>query len=168
MQYGDPRDARRAARDARRAAHRYARDMRRMNRYRYGGPASGFGVAFLIFLGVYLLTHAWVWLLIGFVVIIVLSTMWRRSNQSWYNPWQNGYQQSQPQQSEAPPQPYQSPRDAEQFYQDYERGYQPAPHETYEEGGSRYQYPPQAQAPDYQRYEGPQTQYPEQMPPMQQ
>jgi hypothetical protein len=66
----------------------------------------------------------------------------------------------QPRNGNAQPyyQPYQQP------YQPYQQGYQ-TPQETYTEAGQQYQYPDPS---NYEEYEQPQAQYPEQMPPMQQ
>ena len=56
---------------------------------------------------------------------------------------------------------YQPPAQVQQTYQPYDQGYQPV-RETYNEGEQQDQYPT---ASEYDQYEQPQAQYPEEMPP---
>ncbi|WP_220195912.1 hypothetical protein [Ktedonospora formicarum] len=177
MQYEDPRDARRAARDAQRASQRYSRDMwRAQQRYRRGRSWGGLTVVFFIFFGIFMFSHSWTWIVAGFIVLAIFSGVMRRSSQNWWGSQQSYYQPPQNQQqtpyrasqeAEQPYyQPYEGPKDVEQPYQPYEQGYQPTPSKSYTEGGSQRQY----SSVEYQEqeYEGPQTEYPEQMPPMKQ
>jgi hypothetical protein len=98
------------------------------------------------------------------IVLLAFGAMFRK--RVW------GYYQ-QPYQNNQPPYYNQSPN-TNQYYQQqpytpYQQGYQQTqkaeqPRETYQEGGRSRTYPQQEQ---YQEYEQPQAQYPEQMPPMQ-
>ena len=114
------------------------------------------GLVMLILLG--LIIRALLWpLLFGAGMWGIWSSMNNRSNQQPYQN-QQGYQDYQPYQQH---QPYQ------QGYQPYQQGYQPRQpaSETYQEGGRQYQYPQQSQ---YDQYEQPQAQYPQEMSPMEQ
>jgi hypothetical protein len=168
MWYGDPRDARRAARyarrNARRAAHYARRDARRAFRYGYGYGRPG-GMISLLFFGFLLLaifTHFWGFFIIGIIGLGVMLWLIRAGILS---AWFPGSQSQQPRQ---PQQPYFQPPPEEQPYSPYDQGYHPPArtHETYRESGQQLQYAPQAEEPEYKQYEEPQAQYPEQLPPM--
>lgn len=126
---------------------------RRTNRSRYGRP---FGlVILLVILALYILTHIWLWIVIGLLGLAVLAVVLRAAGTTM--PGSN-------QQQQAPPvyQPYQ------EEYQGYEQGLRPrAPEqEVYQEGGQQWQSPPQPKEVPYPEYEYPQAQYPDQeMPP---
>ncbi len=75
--------------------------------------------------------------------------------------WGNGSSQN----DRSYQQPYQPSQ--QQAYQPYQQGYQPhqpSP-EVYQEGGQAYRYPQQSQ---YDQYEQPHAQYPQEIPPMEQ
>ncbi|EFH84369.1 hypothetical protein [Ktedonobacter racemifer] len=145
MQYGDPRDARRAARNARRS---YRRNYRRSR----GG---WLGIVFIIIAVVYF-THHLSTILFGLGVLVLLligAGLFMSSRNRGMK-----YQQ-----------PYQTPAESEEqqsYYQPYDQGYQPPP-ANYQEGGQQYYYPSQNST-QPQPHEAPEAQYPEQLPPMQQ
>jgi hypothetical protein len=169
MWYGDP-NARRAARYARRNA-------RRAYRYRYGRPGGSIvGLIFFVFIMLAIFTHFWAWFIPG-IIIVALALWLLRSGMfgMWLNRPQQPSNQAPPQGPQAyyqPPPPeqqsYYQPTPAEQQpYQPYAEGYQ-APQAANQEGEARARYPQPKTDPEYQEYEEPQAQYPEQMPPMQQ
>ncbi|GHO79076.1 hypothetical protein KSD_68470 [Ktedonobacter sp. SOSP1-85] len=152
MQYGDPRDARRAARNARRA---YRRSYRRSR----GG---WLGIVFIIIAVVYF-THHLSTILFGLGVLVLLLIgaglfmSSRNRGMNYQQPYMPPQQFNQAPAESAEQQPY---------YQPYDQGYQ-APPENYQEGGQQYYYPSQNSA-QPQPHEAPEAQYPEQLPPMQQ
>ncbi len=127
----------------------------------------GFPWLFVFFL-IYA-TGWWQWLIIGIVISALLSMFFRSTmstatgygqQQTYYQPGQQQtYYQPSEQQGYQPVEP--------QEYQQYQQGYQPAEPPTpaqqdlYKQPGQE-----QAQTETYQDYEQPQTQYPQQMPPM--
>ncbi len=137
---------------------RNSRNGRRRMRGAYGFP---WLLLFIIFFNI----HSFSWLLMtlvtmAFVFIIIKAIMATSVNSG------SAQNRMGPQQMYQPKQPYQPLYQQPQgsSYQPYEQGYQ-APREAYQEGGQQYQYP----APEeYDQYEQPQAQYPEQLPPMQQ
>lgn len=169
MWYGDPREARRAARYAARAARHAARSARWAARYGYGyrryrRPGGGIvGLLIVLFLLLYAFHHLWVWLVLGAVALVVVGVVARAARRGM-----GMYNASMPyQQPQQPPMytPYQGqlPQNASSYDQGYAAR---QPQESYGQGDQPYYYPPQA--PVEQPYEQPQAQYPEQMPPMQQ
>ncbi|MDQ2888382.1 MAG: hypothetical protein M3Y39_20140 [Chloroflexota bacterium] len=104
--------------------------------------------------------HSLTWFIITIGIIVMVSLLIRASSSSnagakssWMQ--QTPYYQPKQQYYQPPAQTQQQP------YQSYEQGYQPA-RETYNEGDQQYQYPAAA---EYDQYEQPQAQYPEEMPP---
>lgn len=163
MWYGDPRDARRAARYARRNARYARRSARRAYRYRHGRPGGRIlGFLLVLFLIIWFITHIWTWLIIGIFMLAIIAIVFWLVRRGMLNTWFSSSQQLQP------PQYYQPPQETQQPYQPYEQGYQQPPQTSYQEGEPPYPYQPPSTPPGYQQYEQPQAQYPEQIPPMQQ
>jgi hypothetical protein len=160
MWYGDPRDARRAARHAARAAHHAARHARRAAYYQYGyryrRPGRWFIGPFILG-AIVLFGFPVIWKGIGIMLLalavcgLVFWVIRANMRRSYPNYQQPPYYQQQPQQ------PY-TPSEAEP--RAYEQGYSAS--QPQEKQGEQYYYPPQT------AYEQPQAQYPEQLPPMQQ
>jgi hypothetical protein len=165
MWYGDPRDARRAARHAARAAHHAARHARRAAYYQYGyryrrpgrwfiGP---FVLAAIFFFALPSLGKGIAIALVALAVCgLVFWAIRANARRSYMNYQQPPYYQPQ----QPPQQPYSHP---EAEPRGYEQGYTASqPQEKQGENNQQYYYPPQTS------YEQPQAQYPEQMPPIQQ
>jgi len=164
MWYGDPQDARRAARHAARAARHAARHARRAAYYQYGyryrrpgrwfiGP---FILAAIFFFALPSLGKGIAFALIAIAICgLIFWAMRAGARRSYQN-----YQQPPYYQPQQPPQqqPYMS---SEAEPRGYEQGYA-ASQPQEKQGEEQYYYPPQTP------YEQPQAQYPEQMPPMQQ
>src|SRR2546426_7864462 len=116
MWYGDPRDARRAARRA-------YRDSRRAYRYRYGRPGGGIlGLLFVLFIIFYVFTHILAWLIIGIFVLAFIGIV------LWLLP--SGLQGSRITnylQTPQSPQPYPPHSKTQQSYPSYQQGYPPPP-----------------------------------------
>ncbi|GHO98314.1 hypothetical protein KSF_083620 [Reticulibacter mediterranei] len=160
MWYGDPRDARRAARHAARAARHAQRAAYYQYGYRYRRPGRWFiGPFVLAAIFFFALPSLGKGIAIALTAIAVCGLVFwviranaRRSYQNYQQP--PYYQPQQPPQQ----QPYSHP---EAEPRGYEQGYAASqPQEKQPE--EQYYYPPQTP------YEQPQAQYPEQMPPMQQ
>jgi hypothetical protein len=165
MWYGDPQDARRAARHAARAARHAARHARRAAYYQYGYRyrPGGWFIGPFILAAIFFFALPAIWKGIGFALVAiavcglifwVIRTNARRSYSNYQQP--PYYQPHQPPQQ----QPYTY---SEAEPRGYEQGYTASqPQEKQPEDNQQYYYPPQTP------YEQPQAQYPEQMPPMQQ
>jgi hypothetical protein len=160
------RDQRRASRQAYRAARRGYRH----NHYYRKGPARFFVILFIILI-IAAVSHEGMFPLIPLVIIGSLVFMWLRrsmlrsggfsgSNSNYQQP--NQYYQP-PQQPNQYYQPPASPQPNTPPYRPYEQGYQGAQND-YQQGVQPYQDSP-AQ-PASERYEEPQAQYPQEMPPM--
>jgi hypothetical protein len=181
MGYQDPLEEFRTARHAWKAqkrANRYAwkaqmradraayRAQRHFNRYHYRRSSGGIvGTVIIILIALFVITHIWPLLVMALGVLIVVALVYLLLKSSIFNSWLPGFQSqqrtSQQQQQQGEAEPYQAPQEARR---PYEQGYQP-----YQEGGRLYQYPPPSQPvsqPGTPRYDEPQAQYPEQMPPM--
>src|SRR5205807_5437513 len=127
-------------------------------RYRYGRPGGGIaGMVFLVLLLVFIVTHIWVWLVAGIVIVAAIAVILRLLGGGMPGTWFTGPQQ--------PYQPYQQPQPPEQSYQPYEQGYQPA-QGNYQDPPQPYQNSPQSQPPADARYEEPTVKYPQDLPPM--
>ncbi len=104
-------------------------------------------------------------LILVIVITIILARVFSGSNFNRMNGQQPGQTYYQPS-NQANQQPYYQP--TEQSYQAYDQGYQPPVQSQEGYQGSASQYQPPVQNDAYRgEYEQPQTQYPEQMPPMQ-
>ncbi|GHO94779.1 hypothetical protein KSF_048270 [Reticulibacter mediterranei] len=136
--------------------------------YRYHRPRRWRGRFFLpfIFFAVFAsFGHGPIGILTWVVPIIILLALGAIVRDRWLM-YQQPYQSNQP--------PYQQNTYSDQYYRPqtytpYQQGYRPQeaaeqPRETYQEGERTYSGSQQEQ---YQEYEQPQAQYPEQLPPMQ-
>lgn len=138
--------------------------------YRYHRPRRWRGRFFLpfIFFAVFAnFGHGPVGILtwvVPIIIILALAAMVRDRWSMYQQPYQNN--QSSPYNQNAYSDQYYRPQ---QPYTSYQQGYRvqeraEQPHEMYQEGERAYS---SAQQEQYQEYEQPQAQYPEQMPPMQ-
>ena len=136
----------------------YYRNSRGGNRRMRGA----YGFPWLLFFIFFFNFHSLAWLMITIGIIVFFSLIVRAfassASNAGSNPMGNWTQSQQTYR------PYQQPYQQQPYYQPYEQGYQ-APQESYSEGGQQYQYPASV---EYDQYEQPQAQYPEEMPPMQQ
>ena len=145
--------------------------------YRGRGPWRGnrrrggiFGIPWMLFFLFFVFSHSFIGFLIGLAVAIVLTVILTRvfsaNSYNGMNSQQPGQTYYQPS-NQAQQQPYYQP--TEQTYQGYDQGYQvPIERREGPQGsGGQYQTPPVPDEPYRGEYEQPQTQYPEQMPPMQ-
>jgi hypothetical protein len=145
--------------------------------YRGRGPWRGyrrrgglFGIPWMLFFVFMFFAHspgAWlIGLLLVVVITIVLTRVFSGNSFNGMNGQQPGQTYYQPG-TQSDQQPYYQPPTA-QPYQPYGQGYQPPVQSQEGYKGSASQYQPPVQNDPYQgEYEQPQTQYPEQMPPMQ-
>lgn len=178
--YQDPRDMRRQAKyaykmareQAKLAKHQaraqiklaraQARYARRAYQYQYGRRERFLSLPLLICVILAINFHHWFWTF-GAVIFLLLLIASITQGRPWLRrPQMPPLQQQPEQQPSEENEPYYSPPQPEQSY---EQGYQAPPQSTYQEGGQQHEYPSQ---PGFDRYEQPQAQYPEQMPPMQQ
>jgi len=144
--------------------------------YRGRGPWRGyrrrgglFGIPWILFFVFLSISHSPGGFMIGLILVIVITIILARvfsgSNFNRMNGQQPGQTYYQPS-NQANQQPYYQP--TEQSYQAYDQGYQPPVQSQEGYQGSASQYQPPVQNDAYRgEYEQPQTQYPEQMPPMQ-
>ena len=122
-------------------------------------PRGIYGFPWWLFFIFFFSYHSWLWFIMSIGFIILVSLLIRAVTSSNTNTgsasgWTTPYYQPKQQY-------YQPPAQMQQSYQPYEQGYQSA-RETYSEGDQQYQYPA---ASEYDQYEQPQAQYPEEMPP---
>jgi hypothetical protein len=134
--------------------YRNSRGGNRRPRGIYGFPWWLFFIFFFNF-------HSIAWFVISIGIIVMVSLLIRAATSSGSNAGARSSQMQQTPYYQPKQQYYQPPAQTQQPYQSYEQGYQPA-RETYNEGNQQYQYP---EAAEYDQYEQPQAQYPEEMPP---
>jgi len=130
----------------------------RYRRNRWGWRGFPIPLFFILF---FVGGHSWISFLVsvGVVVLIFLLIRWLLISTS--GPGISGVPPTvnQPYQQQDYSPSYQPP------YQPYQQGYQ-GPQSGYEQSGQKYQGPEQRQ--EYEQYEQPQAEYPQEMPPMEQ